>query len=327
MIKYVYVLVSSVKDYFYEELLISVQSLRYYNKNAYICLLTDNKTADTLVGTRGEVLQYIKEYIKIPFSNNISAKERSRYLKTSMRKYIEGDFWFIDCDTIICDVMGAQACELGMVLDKHTNTTDYVQESIWTNAKKMGYFADWNKKHFNSGVIWVKDTKNTKKFFELWNKLYEETVKNGITIDQTSLNEANCRMKGIITELSGEWNCQVNCGVQYIAGAKVLHYLGYQPLSGQFVYYNKLPFMMADEEKLLSVKNSGKINTEVENIIKNPKKSFYTSVILPNNSITYEIIYSNHMRLQKFIYIKMNTMWRLNEKFLGWIFTKIFHRN
>ncbi len=85
--------------------------------------------------------------------------------------------------------------------------------------------------------------------------------------------------------------------------------------------------MMADEEKLLSVKNSGKVSIEIENIIKNPKNSFYTSVILPNNSITYNIIYSNHMRLQKFVYIKMNAMWRLNEKFLEWIFKKVFHRD
>lgn len=41
--KYLYALISNSNDYFAEQLLISVFSLKYYNPSAFVSLLTDKK--------------------------------------------------------------------------------------------------------------------------------------------------------------------------------------------------------------------------------------------------------------------------------------------
>ncbi len=49
-----------------------------------------------------ELLELIDEVVIGNVPENYSPKERSRELKTRVREYIKGDFFYIDTDTIIC---------------------------------------------------------------------------------------------------------------------------------------------------------------------------------------------------------------------------------
>ena len=158
------------------------------------------------------------------------------------------------------------------------------------------------------------------------NELYKETLIRGIDIDQASLNEVNCRMGGIIAELSGVWNVQVNCGVKFLAYAKIIHYLGFQPKNKQAKYFTALPFELSNVDYLDEMKENGKITKKINAIIEEPKTAFTEGVIIPRDSITYIILHSNHMRVLKFIYVELRTVYCLLEKIYGYIFKKIFKR-
>lgn len=47
-VKYLFVLTSSPKDFFCEQTLVAIASLRVHNPGAFVTLLTDDKTAATL---------------------------------------------------------------------------------------------------------------------------------------------------------------------------------------------------------------------------------------------------------------------------------------
>lgn len=330
--KFVYVLSSDEKDYFCEQCMISMLSLRKHNSDAQIILLMDDKTEKTLVGFRNKIREIASDIIVETYEAGISKKIRSRLLKTSMRQLISGNFLFIDSDTVIADELIEKelhcgALELGMVLDKHTGiSNNYKRTYILSNAKKMSYSAGHQNRHFNSGVIYVSESKIAHDFFRLWNYLYKETLQKGIEVDQTSLNEANSRMRGVITELGGEWNVQIDCGLKYISNAKVIHYAGYQPLNSQAMYFNTLPFKLCDIRYFEKIRINQCITQEVEDIVAHPKEAFKVTVTIPDDCVAYDLLFSNHMRILKFVYVKLHRLYMGMEKVYGKLFQSIYGR-
>lgn len=328
--KYVYVLVSEKNDYYLEECIISMVSLKKYNPNAQIILLTDNRTEKNLTGFRSKVKEIASQVVVKYFKDSVTQKVRSRLLKTSMREFIEGKFLFIDTDTVIAgrlEIEEDMDAALAMVLDKHVPISEhYLNRVLQDNANRMNYVAGFEDKHFNSGVIYVNDSTVTYRFFNLWHTLYKDSLKKRIDIDQVSLNETNARMHGVIEELDGTWNVQINCGLKYISEAKIIHYLGYQPMNRQNIYFNTLPFRLCDADCLEDMKKRGQITEEISEIINHPKSAFKTVAIIPADCAAYTLIFSNHMRLLKFVYVKLKAIYRIFEKLYGRLFRYMFKR-
>lgn len=328
--QYVYVLTSDKNDYYLEECLISMTSLKRYNPEAKIVLLTDDKTEKTLTRFRSKISEFASRIVVKHYDEIVSQKVRSRLLKTSMRRLVDGKFVFIDLDTLITESLTTIekiSADIAMVLDQHVNISEhYMYKRLQNNAKKMGYTAGYEDKHFNSGVIYVNDSRSAYQFFDLWHILYKETLKKQIDIDQVSLNEANARMNGIIYELGGEWNVQINCGLRYISEAKIIHYLGYKSMNKQNIYFNTLPFKLCDAEYFEEMKRQKCVTDEIIEIINHPKTAFKTVTIIPNDCVAYHLIFSNHMRLLKFIYVKCHLIYRIFEKMFEKIFFLFFKR-
>ena len=61
-VKYLFVMTSSPKDFFCEQTLVAIASLRDHNPNAFVTLLTDDKTAATLTsGSRAALKEAVDE--------------------------------------------------------------------------------------------------------------------------------------------------------------------------------------------------------------------------------------------------------------------------
>ena len=247
-----------------------------------------------------------------------------------MRNAIEGTFLYIDSDTIIAgdlDEINQIKCHIGMVLDKHEIVdTNFNQRVFELNAEKMGYESSFDRKHYNGGMMYVDESAQSYEFFALWRSLYFDCIDRGLLIDQTSLNEANSRLNGIITEIDGKWNVQLDSGLKYIHEGKILHYAGYQPQNEQNIYFNTLPFKICDAELFKRLKIDGRVTDELMNIIKNPKSAFKTSYIVPSDCVAYQLLFSNHFRILKFFYLKLNKLYNLFEKIYKWFFIKIYKR-
>ena len=99
--KIVYVLTSSSKDTYLERTLISAFSARLHNPDATLLVVTDQVTMDNLKGKRAEIKKYVTYFIVVDIPAEYNNMQKSRYIKTNLRKFVKGNFLYIDCDTVI----------------------------------------------------------------------------------------------------------------------------------------------------------------------------------------------------------------------------------
>ncbi len=311
--KFLYVLVSNLADYYSEQCYLSICSLKLKNPNAFISLLVDEQTALYLEQHFIILIQSVNEYKVVALDHHLSNKEKSRVLKSSMRQQINGDFLFIDCDTVICDdlseieqIEGDIAC----VLDSHILVSDHwAKDWMKKNNKKCGFIESITKeKHFNSGVIYCKDTSHTRVFFEDWSRLMKQSIASEVYIDQPAFNHADTINGNLIKELHGKWNCQlVQGGVKYLAEAKIIHYFASQK---KF----RSPYLLADKNILKDIRNKKGLSERCISLLNNPKNVIDEKTRLLSPDVPTELffqhpffelvyIYNNHKLIYQLIRI------------------------
>lgn len=284
---YVYVLTSTPKDFYYEQCLMSLYSLRLYMSNADAVVLCDNRTFESFsespaeTNKRAELAKLASKIIKIDFADSVTNIARSRMLKTSIPDYIDDDFLFIDCDTIICGELtfdektfaDISKAKIAAVLDGHVELSEHKHKKYFLEReKKLGFSATKTLgRHFNSGVIFFKKCEESRNFFKEWNKLWTfcYTEKHDHH-DQSAFNEANLRCGKIISELPGEWNCQISQGgLYYLKSAKIIHYFSSEGGKNYIPYYK-----LADKKLQVRIKENGTIPDDVKEMIADPKFQF-----------------------------------------------------
>lgn len=268
--KCVYVLVSNEQDYYYEQLLCSVYSLKLYNPSAFVCLVVDKQTEISLVNNRSTVFEFISEHISIDVPKEFTQMQRSRYLKTNLRQFVDGDFLFIDTDTIIrsnIDEVDRFDYEIAAVPDAHVNIGSHrMKNKIYEWARIGGWKVNDDMPYFNSGIIFVKDTKTTHLFYERWYHFWYANYQKGLYKDQSSLAKTNEEMGYIMEEMNGEWNCQIiENGLRYMTNSKILHY---------YATRNKGPHLFNRIDTFYELKSSGVISNNLKSMIKNCTSSF-----------------------------------------------------
>ena len=229
MLHVVYVLSCNDSGYYPEQCLMSLHTLRKHNPDIPAYVVTDGNTRDILAGNRMDSLARYAEILTfdVPSEFN-SARLSSRYLKTSLRHLVSGDFIFMDCDTLVCrpfSVRDHLSAPIGMVADLNAPLPLSDPETL-EKCRKAGFPDLQGAPYFNSGVIFVKDTPLAFRFYETWHQLWRESVQRGCPYDQPSLCEANKRLGFPIQALSGAWNCQIKFkdSLRFLEEAFVLHY-------------------------------------------------------------------------------------------------------
>ena len=288
--KFIYVLVSSTNDFYYEQVLMSVFSLREYEPAAEIFFFVDDKTNATFTKDlkREELKKIATKIISVDFDETKNALERSRFLKTTIPNYIEGEFLFIDCDTIICNTLSEISninADIAAVLDGHSLLSDHVhKDHFYKYDKKMGFksFLETDK-NFNSGVIYCKNNEACKKVFEKWHELWKfcEYEKHDHH-DQPAFNEAIFLSEVKFEELDGEWNCQPSSGgLEFLGEAKIIHYFSSEFDGKNYVPYYKL----ADKNLQMRIKEAGNIPDDIKAMIKNPRFQFNKVYLIKDQRI------------------------------------------
>ena len=303
--KIVYILVSDVSDYYLEQALLSVYSLRMYNRDAIIEFVVDKSTGATLDGKRSKIKEYVNELHIVDTPRGYSSIQKSRYLKTNLRKYIEGNFLFIDCDTIICgsleDIDKLDA-EIGMVADVNGNLL-LNDEGVIERCHKAGFPAVQGKPYFNSGVIYSRDTQHTHRLYERWYLLWCMSDAHGVCFDQPALCQANLDCETSIKEISGIWNCQFKYhdGYKLLNDALILHYYSNNG-QGKSSHAQKWIFAY--------IKEKGEIDYVIDNMVRHPKTILYT-VMTINDDKAFEFFNSDML----YIYFNVPRAYRIAHVF------------
>jgi len=296
--KIVYVLVSTNQDIYYEQALLSIYSLKLHQPNAHVVLFVDDITDKSLVKQRGKIKEYIDEIFVFNRPNGYTAKQTASYLKTHVRTNIDGDFLFIDTDTIICDKLDAidsQDSLMSAVEDCHLSYKDHFGHKEYIRFFQNLDFEYDGDQYFNSGVIYCKDCKETREFYKKWGE-YQMAYKDKCMFDQPLFAKVN-NETNIVQELNGIWNCQIQYGLKYLTEAKIIHYF-----ASNFIKSDKeYPYYFMDKDVLWDIKKEGCINKVIENKILNAKKQWGDKLEVIGGS-TVDLQHSDTMKALQRIY-------------------------
>ncbi len=269
--KLVYTVVSGKNDIYLPQALVAGFTARKYNPNASILLVVDGNTMQVIDDHLASIREYFTDIITVNVPLDFTQVEKSRYLKTTLRESVEGDFLYIDTDTVVtCDLSEIDTipCDIAAALDLHSNVEQhYLKNQIAANVSMADLkMEDLRNKYFNGGVIFARDTPITHELFKKWHDGWKKTCKKGKPIDQPALARANMECGYPITELRGEWNCQIAGNfLNYLADAKILHY---------FASNNRSPYKLNDNEIFLRIWKDGNISETLKQQLGSPKKLF-----------------------------------------------------
>ena len=99
MYKIVYVLTDNENLKYYNELMISLLSVRKHMPDRPVCVLVDPTTYAILQKNNAEIFN-LAEVLSIEVPSDLTQAEKSRYLKVTCRQWIRGDMLFVDTDTV-----------------------------------------------------------------------------------------------------------------------------------------------------------------------------------------------------------------------------------
>lgn len=271
-----YVLTDNEKLVYYNELLISLASLRKHENDCPVVILTDEMTAEEIRKREHNDLEELKAELRVIKTPDVySQEEKSRFIKTSMREYIDGDFLFLDTDTIVAEPL--KLCppeELAIALDYNVPLKQRPDSDIQRLSKKnesCGYTLDIEWPYYNSGCIWAKDTERVHVFFHEWHEEWKRCREKNNVIDQPSLNYINRLMGGFIQELDGAYNFQISGNptpINLFVSAKIIHYFNVKIFK---IYLLQDP----------NIKSMGYQSDAVQAIISSPKSAFFPSLLIP----------------------------------------------
>lgn len=278
--KLVYVLVSNNNDFYTEQFFISSYSAKLHNPGIKIALLTDDRTEQCIRSQRINALAYVDEVVKIDFPDSFDNKRRSRYLKTSVRQHIKGNYLFVDTDTVICgDLSDIDKVEspIAAVYDMHVPLQHHVSyKEICFKSSLIGYEVKTFDEYFNSGIMYVEDSDTTRAFYEKWQENYIIANSVGVSTDQQALLKTNAELH-IIKPLGGEWNCQIINNLEFMNKAKIIHYY----CSGAKGGNNTPPYkLMSNATCQIIRQNSFVMTDELEVDVRNAKTLFVSPLMI-----------------------------------------------
>lgn len=268
--KIVFSVVSGKEGVYLSQAMIAAYTCRHHNPDATILLVVDQDTATVIDEEWSNLKKYVSEVVVVDTPKGYSNMLKSRFLKTTLRQNIEGDFLFIDTDTVIAESLASADDikeDICAVLDLHSLVSELPVKPYERTISFAGLkLSDLRNKYFNSGVMYVKDSLMSHRLFDLWHKYWEESLTNGTGVDQPALARANKECGYPIAELDGIWNCQVAEGfVNYLSKAKILHY---------FACYGEIPYRLSDASVFESVRGCGDIPQWLAKELEEPKSLF-----------------------------------------------------
>lgn len=264
-----YALVSDENDFYYEQLLISVYSLRRHNSDAVVEVVADEDTVRAVLGSDREVHKYIDKVVVADVPKEYSKMQRSRWIKTRLRRLVEGDYLFVDTDTVICDSLAeCDDFEHDLCVVREKNYFDCFSEEdevAFRWASSIGKEKELiGEPYFNSGVMYVRDAESSYLLYDAWHEQWQECRKLGLDKDQVALGLANKRTGHLVKNMEDKWNCQIKAnGKKYAWEAKILHY---------FYCKGEMLYPLSSDAVYKTIRQHDCLPPFVQEIIASPKK-------------------------------------------------------
>lgn len=283
--KIVYVTTCNENNIYLEQVLMSAYTARLHNPKATIVLVTDVDSEKTITGKRAEIRKYVDEVIPFVCPDGFNNMKKSRYLKTNLRNLIDGDFIYIDSDTVICgplDEIDDITDDISGVCNKHLKWVKKNEQSSQM-MKKLGWDFEDDFIYINGGVLVVKETELAHDFFREWYSGWLYTSSKGVYMDMPSLHMAELKLGYKIKEISGIWNCQIEGAfLNFLASTKILHYYAMGSRGSTSSY------KLRNESLYHRIQQEGKIPEDVIWLLEHPLQSFSDdTLVIAGETLNY----------------------------------------
>lgn len=223
----VYVLVTDGRGRYPAMALVSASAARRIYPDARLVLVTDEDTPVRLRESHPRLLALFDHVAATP-TPMAGAHERGFYLKTRTRDLVEGDFVYLDVDTLpvrpFHDVF-ARPFDLAMVQDRNHHCPIDPVYPHWEEPrmKRLGWQVPLAR-YFNTGVIFSRDTPAARRVWGEWQRLWHESFATGDDWDQLAVNVAIHHTPADVLELPPAYNAMVTVHPVHARGARVYHF-------------------------------------------------------------------------------------------------------
>ena len=206
---------------------LSAAAARRVEPNSRIVLVTDTETPHHLRKDWPKLLELVDETIPVPASMEL-LRARSFYLKTRVRDVIDGDFIYLDSDTLpvrpFAD-MTTGDWDVALIQDRthHSPITPIFPHWVVPRMKRAG----WNvhfEKYFNAGLGFYRDNAAVRALVADWQRRWHEFYALGDDCDQVPLNCSLATMPLRVHELPPAYNAMVTVAPVLARGAKIYHF-------------------------------------------------------------------------------------------------------
>jgi hypothetical protein len=226
--KAVYVLVSNGGDHYLDMLHLSAACLHRYSPGLYACVVTDEDTAQLLdahAGCKAELDEVV--VVKDDGLQGLGKADRSRYIKTSLRRHVEGEYLYIDIDAFPVgnlEPLFKTSASVSMTHDQNVPPDQFVFEDYESHIFKH---MNWPlpAEYFNSGVMLVKSDDTARALYEDWHALWQETRLSGNHKDQPPLHEIIRRKQYKIGHLPKESNLLISLKPRCFWGRPLVYHI------------------------------------------------------------------------------------------------------
>lgn len=272
--KAAYVLTCSESDNYLEQAWKSIWSLKHHNPTMQVVLVVDEASC-TLIKTtyRKNMLTFVDKMVCVNVPDGFDQRAKSRWLKTSLRALIEGDFLFIDTDTVVCGSLSEVddlSCNIGAVIDENSykplsEDGEKLRKLQWF-ARQCNVDVDFCKlPYYNSGVLYVRDNDEAHTLYDEWHRQWLNCYKRGVFQDQIPLYCAALTSGIHLTELPSTLNCQITeYGLNALSEARIIH------------YYNESPnYRIGQSSTIASIRATpGELPDSVKDMLLHPRSQF-----------------------------------------------------
>jgi lipopolysaccharide biosynthesis glycosyltransferase len=227
MYTFLYVLVSGPEDRYADMTAASAGFLRDVHPDGRICILCDPST-DAHLKSVGHPLRSLADHILVKDTPHEDAQSKNRYLKSRMRTFVDGDFLYLDADTLVVKPLDRifRAPEPLAMVPNHNRP--YPDNFLGPEVEYYGK-CEWplpgNGYYMNAGVVFWRDCPDAHVFAEVYMKAVDEIHAKGLMIrDQPAFNRALDAWGGDFGVLPDRYNAQVSTNPPTGIDASVWHF-------------------------------------------------------------------------------------------------------
>lgn len=223
----VYVITSAGRDVYTAMTRVSAASLRMTNPGARIVVVCDAETDRAVRAVQDPLLGEVDEWLAFETPPGAAAF-RNRFLKTSLRERLAGEYLFLDSDTIVRDDLSPVFQVPGDLAAAPNHSRENISGQIWEGDVATLAEMKWSTDptlYVNGGAMRVSDSEGARRFYRLWHKKWQASYRQlRKPNDQPALNAAIYETQIVCGRLPVRFNAQIGAFPVAMRDAAVWHY-------------------------------------------------------------------------------------------------------